>query len=85
MKNITLYSKDRCGYCAAAKTLLTNQGIEFDEIDISQDPSLELELVSLTRQRTVPQIFVEDRFIGGYTELASLNSEGKLDHLKRAA
>lgn len=85
MANITLYTKDCCAYCANAKRLLTALGIEFDEVDITADPSQELELVSQTRQRTVPQVFVESTFIGGFTELARMNSEGKLDHLKRAA
>lgn len=85
MANITLYTKDYCAYCANAKRLLASQGIEFDEVDITADPSLELDLVSQTRQRTVPQIFVDNTFVGGFTELARLNSQGKLDHLKRAA
>lgn len=85
MANITLYTKDRCAYCLNAKRLLTARDIEFDEVDITADPSLELELISQTRQRTVPQIFVENTFVGGFTELVRLNSAGKLDHLKRAA
>lgn len=85
MASVILYSKDRCAYCANAKRLLTTQGVEFDEVDLTKALSLELELVSQTRHRTVPQIFVDGTFIGGFTELVGLNSQGKLDHLKRAA
>ena len=85
MANITLYTKDHCAYCANAKRFLVTKDIDFDEVDITKDPSLERELASQTRQRTLPQIFVENTFIGGFTELVRLNSEGKLDHLKPAA
>ncbi len=85
MANVTLYTKDRCAHCANAKRLLTALGIEFDEVNITDDPALELQLVSQTGQRTVPQIFVENTFIGGFAELVRLNSEGKLDHLKQVA
>lgn len=85
MANITLYTKDYCAYCANAKRLLKARGIEFDEVDITANPSLEQGLVSKTRQRTVPQIFVENTFIGGFQELARLIVQGKLDHLKQAA
>jgi len=85
MANIILYSKKHCVYCANAKRLLTARDIAFDEVDITSNPSLELELIAQTRQRTVPQIFVENTFIGGFQELARLITQGKLDHLKQAA
>lgn len=85
MSKITLFTKDNCAYCANAKRLLMVKGIDFDEVDITGDPAVEMELVSQTRQRTVPQIFMEDTFIGGFAELARLVTKGKLDHLKPAA
>lgn len=85
MANIKIYSKQWCSYCANAKRLLETRGFDFEDLDITQDPALETQLINQTGQRTVPQIFVEDRFIGGFVELARLVSSGKLDHLKRAA
>ncbi len=85
MANITLYTKDNCAFCTSAKRLLTSNNIVFDEVDLTKDPSVLLELVAKTGHRTVPQIFVEDTFIGGFTELVRLNSEGKLNHYKQAA
>ena len=85
MANITIYSKNWCAYCANAKRLLTARGIDFEEIDISNDSEREREVIERTDQRTVPQIFVEDKFIGGFVELARLVAKGELDYLKNAA
>ena len=85
MANIKIYSKQWCSYCANAKRLLETRGFDFEDLDITQDPALETQLINQTGQRTVPQVFVEDRFVGGFVELARLVSSGKLDHLKRAA
>ena len=85
MANITIYSKQGCAYCANAKRLLTARGFDFEEVDITNDPALEAKLIEQTGQRTVPQIFVEDEFVGGFVELARLVSKGELDHLKNAA
>lgn len=85
MANIKIYSKQWCSYCANAKRLLTARGFDFEEADITHDPVAEEKLIAQTGQRTVPQIFVEDKFIGGFIELARLVSNGELNHLKRAA
>lgn len=85
MANITIYSKDFCPYCANAKRLLTARGFDFEEVDITHNPALETKLIEQTGQRTVPQIFVEDKSIGGFVELARLVAKGDLDHLKNAA
>ena len=85
MANITIYTKEWCAYCANAKRLLKARGFDFEEIDITNDPSLEQDVIECTGQRTVPQIFVGKKFIGGFVELARLISKGELDHLKNAA
>ena len=85
MANITIYSKDRCAYCANAKRLLKARGFDFKEVDITNDPALEQEVIERTGQRTVPQIFIDEKPIGGFVELARLVSRGELDHLKNAA
>ena len=85
MANITIYSKDWCAYCANAKRLLKARGFDFVEVDITNDSALEQEIVERTGQRTVPQIFIDEKSIGGFVELARLVASGELDHLKNAA
>ena len=76
-----MYTSTFCGYCVAAKRLLQRDGIPFEEIDLSGDPSRRAELVAATGWRTVPMIFIDDELIGGYQELAALRSRGGLDAL----
>ncbi len=75
---VRMYTSRHCGYCVAARRLLSRRGIAFHEIDASQDPSTRAWLVTATGQRTVPQIFIGERSIGGYTELAALDRSGAL-------
>jgi glutaredoxin len=65
-----VYTIDRCPYCDAAKELLTNKLISFEEINISNDDEQKIALITKTGHRTMPQIFIDDNFIGGYNELA---------------
>lgn len=69
----TIYSRDNCGYCVRAKTLLKNKGIEYEELDVADHREALLERVAAgghPQPRTVPQIFKDEEYIGGYTELA---------------
>ena len=70
MKKITVYTTSYCGYCTAAKKLLLDLGLNFEEIDVTNDDAKRNWLIKTTGQRTVPQIFIEQTPIGGYTELA---------------
>ncbi len=80
MADVTIYTTGYCPYCMAAKTLLDRKGVEFAEIDVSDDPAERERLVERTGgRRTVPQIFIGGRSIGGYDELAALDHEGRLD------
>ena len=82
MARILIYSTPFCGYCRAAKTLLGNKGFEFEEIDVMCDAEKRGEMIQRARGlRTVPQIFIHGRHVGGYDELAALEREGKLDAL----
>jgi glutaredoxin 3 len=86
MARIILYSTQYCGYCRAAKQLLQRKGLEFEEIDVAFDPDLRAEMVQRANgMRTVPQIFIHGRHVGGYQELAALDREGKLDDWLAAA
>jgi glutaredoxin 3 len=79
MKQVTLYSSQGCGYCAMAKRVLHSKGVQAVEIDISSDPQQRAEMIARTGQRTVPQIFIGRQHVGGYTDLAALERDGKLD------
>ncbi len=82
MTNILLYTTPFCGYCNAAKRLLRGKGLDFEEIDVSFDQEKRTEMVQLAMGlRTVPQIFIHGRHVGGYEELAALEREGKLEAL----
>lgn len=69
MKNIVVYTINNCGYCTAAKSLLKEKSLPFQEINITNDQDARIALVMKTHHRTMPQIFIDDVFIGGYTEL----------------
>lgn len=79
-KMILIYTTPACPYCHAAKELLHQKGVPFREIDVSDDAEFDA-LVRKTGWKTVPQIFIGDQMIGGYRELAELESEGKLEKL----
>lgn len=72
MKKVSIYTTTYCGYCRQAKHLLEAQEVPFTEIDVSQDDAKRQWLAQVTGQRTVPQIFIGEQPIGGYTELSDL-------------
>ena len=84
MARIRMYSTTWCGYCVRAKALLERRGLEYDEIVMDDDPAFRQKLLDMTGRWTVPQIFIDDRPIGGYTELWCLERDGKLDELEAA-
>ncbi len=80
MSRIVLYTTPYCGYCHAAKRLLTGKGHAFVEIDVSANPDLRAEMIGRALgRRTVPQIFIDGTHVGGYEELAALDRAAKLD------
>jgi glutaredoxin 3 len=81
MKQIQMYTTRWCGYCVRAKTLLQSRGLEFEEIFLDDDPAFRQRLLELTGSWTVPQILIDGRPIGGYTELWQLDRSGELDKL----
>jgi glutaredoxin 3 len=78
---VQVYSTPWCPYCVRAKALLRRLHVDYDEIDVSDDPEKRAWLVGATGQRTVPQIFIDGRSIGGFTELDQLERRGQLQHL----
>jgi len=76
-----MYSMEWCPYCAKAKALLGAKGIDYDEIDVTDDEAAAVEMVKRTGQQGVPQFFIDERWVGGYDNLAYLNATGALDQL----
>ena len=80
-ERVQVYTTVSCGYCVRAKQLLSRLSIKYDEIDVTRDHDKRDWLVGATGQRTVPQIFIDGRAIGGFTELAALERAGGLQTL----
>ncbi|MEO9635771.1 MAG: glutaredoxin 3 [Parasphingorhabdus sp.] len=82
MSKVEIYTKFTCGFCFRAKALLEEKKVSFDETDISMDGEKREEMIQRAGGRTtVPQIFIDDRHIGGSDELAALERSGELDAL----
>ncbi len=81
MAPVTIYTTPYCPYCHAAKDLLEGKGVSFTEIDVTGNAAERTRLREVTGQRTVPQIFIRKRSIGGFDELAALEQRGELDSL----
>ena len=79
---VTMYTTAYCGYCRRAERLLAAKGItDIDELRVDEDPDLRLAMMRRTGRRTVPQIYIGDRHVGGYDELAALDRAGTLNAL----
>ena len=84
MARIRVYSTRWCGYCVRAKALLDGKRLDYEEVLLDEEPDFRVKLHELTGGWTVPQILIDDRPIGGYTELWRLDREGRLDALLAA-
>jgi glutaredoxin 3 len=84
-ERVIVYSQPFCGYCTAAKRLLNKKGAAFTEIDVMFEAGRREEMVARSGgRRTVPQIFIDGRHIGGYDDLSALDRAGDLDRLLAA-
>jgi glutaredoxin 3 len=81
MATVTIYTTPTCPYCIAAKALLRNKGVTFNDISIEGDRSAASALAERTGRRTVPQIFIGMTHVGGFDDLHALNEAGGLDPL----
>ena len=82
MAKVEVYSTSYCPYCMRAKALLRSKQVEFDEIDVTNDPELRAKMVKRSGgRRTVPEIFINGQIIGGCDELYELEHSGELDQL----
>lgn len=85
MRHVEIYTTPTCGYCQAAKRLLSRKGIAFKEIDVSGDHDLRIAMTQRAGgRRTVPQIFIGERHVGGCDDLYELEEAGQLDPLLAA-
>ena len=85
MKKVVIYTGPMCNFCSAAKHLLNKKKINYEEIDIGYDDKKREEMLKKSKgAKTIPQIFVEDKHIGGYVELKALESKGELDTLLKS-
>ena len=82
---ITIYTAGWCPYCQRAKGLLTQKNLPFSEIDVDDDAKSREEMAARSGRRTVPQIFIGDRHVGGCDDLFALEDSGELDRLIQGA
>ena len=85
MSSIRIYTTRWCGFCARSKALLDAKGTPYEEVSLDGDPAFRRTLMDLTGNWTVPQILIDGRPIGGYTELVRMARDGRLDQLLDAA
>ena len=85
MPHIVMYTSATCPFCINAERLLLNRGVkQIDKIRVDLEPELRLEMMEKTGRRTVPQIYIDERHIGGFQELRALDLAGKLEPLLAA-
>ena len=82
MKKVTIYTGPMCNFCSAAKHLLNKKKISYEEINIGYDEKKREEMLKKSNgAKTIPQIFIEEKHVGGYVELKALENKGELDRL----
>lgn len=81
MADIVIYTRMFCGFCTAAKKLLRDRGLEFEEIDAGMDPERRAEMVERSGARTFPQIFIDGQHVGDCEKLYALDASGELARL----
>jgi glutaredoxin 3 len=82
---VTLYVSDWCPYCTRAKGLLVQKQLVFTEINVDDDAKFREEMIARSNRRTVPQIFIGDKHVGGCDDLFALDHSGELDRLIQGA
>jgi glutaredoxin 3 len=81
MAKVEIYTTQWCPYCNAAKSLLKEKGVPYEEVD-AEDPEIRMAMVERAHgRRTVPQIFIGETHVGGYDDMAALDRRGQLDPL----
>ena len=78
MPQVTVYTTGFCGYCTQVMALLARHGVAFTEVNVEDHPGLPGQLMERSGRRTLPQVYVGERYIGGAAELAALDRSGEL-------
>lgn len=78
---VVIYTTQLCGFCHAAKRMLQSKGVDYREVPADGDDELRSALVAATKERTVPQIWLGEHHVGGYTDLVALDRSGELDNI----
>jgi len=81
MNDIDIYTKTYCPFCKRAKALLDAKGVSYRELEVSTDQALQQQMRERSGRRTVPQVFINNRHIGGSDDLIEANNSGLLDEL----
>lgn len=81
MQPVHIYTSPTCGFCHAAKRMLSAKGVKFTEIDVSRDAMKKQQMMQKTGRRTVPQIYIGKTHVGGFDDMNALEQAGKLDSL----
>ncbi len=84
MASVTIYTRDFCGFCARAKSLLESKGVAFTEFNATTNPDYRQEMMDKSGRNTFPQIFIGNKHVGGCDDLHALDRDGKLDALLAA-
>ena len=83
--DVVIYLTGWCPYCQRVRGLLAKKGLEYTEIDVDEDAKLREEMIARSGRRTVPQIFIGDKHVGGCDDLFALDGSGELDRLIQGA
>ncbi len=83
MPKVVVYTKRHCPYCVRAKALLDRKGVAYEEIDAEGDEEIRAWLAEASGQKTVPQVFVNGRSLGGFSDIDALDKAGELDAILR--
>ena len=81
MPKVVIYTTTSCPYCTRAKAFLRSKNVDFKEIDVSRDERLQEEIIRLSGRRTVPQIFINGKSVGGFDDIKQMDATGDLDRL----
>lgn len=79
--DVVIYGNNTCGFCGAARMLLTKKGVRYTDLLVNNSPELRREMQDKSGKTSVPQIFIDDRHIGGYEDLTTLDASGELDRI----
>jgi glutaredoxin 3 len=81
MPRVVIYGSESCGYCGAVRMLLKKKGANYEDVLVTSNQALREEMQQRSGRRSVPQIFIDDRAIGGFEELYALDKSGELDRI----